>query len=90
MTVPPPGNEAIFHAARDIPDPNRRREYVREACGGDEARIAHVEALLAAADGTDSLLDRTAAGHFRDDHGPACRGAPRHDDRPVQAHRADR
>ena len=61
MTASRPDNEAIFHAARDIPDPDRRREYVREACGGDEARIAHVEALLAAADGPDSLLDRPAA-----------------------------
>jgi len=32
-----PNNEAIFHAARDISDPDRRREYVREACDGDEA-----------------------------------------------------
>src|SRR6516162_4737245 len=55
-------NEAIFHAARDIPELDRRREYVREACGGDEARIAQVEALLAAAEGPDSLLDRPAAG----------------------------
>jgi len=61
MTASRPDNEAIFHAARDIPDPDRRREYVRKACGGDEARIAHVEALLAAADGPDSLLDRPAA-----------------------------
>src|SRR5580704_5558861 len=61
MTAPRPDNEAIFHAARDIPDPDRRREYIREACGSDEARIAHVEALLAAADKTDSLLDRPAA-----------------------------
>jgi serine/threonine protein kinase len=61
MTASQPDNEAIFHAARDIPDPDRRREYVREACGGDEVRIALVEALLAAADGPDSLLDRTAA-----------------------------
>ena len=61
MTASRPDNEAIFHAARDIPDPDRRREYVREACGGDEARIAHIEALLAAADGPDSLLDRPAA-----------------------------
>ena len=60
MTASRPDNEAIFHAARDIPDPDRRREYVREACGGDEARIAHVEALLAAADAPDSLLDRPA------------------------------
>ena len=62
MTAARPDNEAIFHAARAIPAPDRRREYVREACGGDEARIAHVEALLAAADGADSLLDHPAAG----------------------------
>ena len=58
MTQSQPDNEAIFHAARDIPDPDRRRKYVREACGDDEARIAHIEAMLAAADGPDSLLDR--------------------------------
>ncbi len=61
MTASRPDNEAIFHSACDIPDPDRRREYVREACGGDEALIAHIEALLAAADRTDSLLDRPAA-----------------------------
>ncbi len=61
MTASQPDNEAIFHAARDIAEPDRRREYVREACGGDEARIAHIEALLAAADRTDSLLDRPPA-----------------------------
>ena len=60
MTALRPDNEAIFHAARDIFEPDRRREYVREACGRDEARIAFVEALLAAADGPDSLLDRPA------------------------------
>jgi eukaryotic-like serine/threonine-protein kinase len=62
MTASRPDNEAIFHAARNIPEPDRRREYVREASGGDEARIAHVLALLAAADRTDSLLDRPLAG----------------------------
>jgi eukaryotic-like serine/threonine-protein kinase len=61
MTASLPDNEAIFHAARDITEPDRRREYVRDACGGDEVRIAHIEALLAAADGTDTLLDRPAA-----------------------------
>ncbi len=61
MSASRPDNEAIFHAARDIPDPARRREYVQEACGHDEARIAHVEALLAAADAPDSLLDRPGA-----------------------------
>src|SRR5829696_2993002 len=60
MTASRPDNETIFHAARDIPDPDRRRAYIREACGGDEARVAHVEALLAAADAPDSLLDRPA------------------------------
>ena len=49
MTASRPNDEAIFHAARAIPDPDRRRAYVREVCGGDEARIAHVAALLAAA-----------------------------------------
>jgi serine/threonine protein kinase/Tfp pilus assembly protein PilF len=62
MTVSRPDNETIFHAARAILDPDRRREYVREACNGDEARIALVESLLAAADRPDSLLDRPAAG----------------------------
>jgi hypothetical protein len=47
MTASRPNDEAIFHAARAIPDPHRRREYVRQACGGDEARIAQVEALPA-------------------------------------------
>ena len=61
MTASPRNNEAIFHAARDIPDPERRREYLREACGGDASRIAHVEAMLAAADTPDSLLDRPAS-----------------------------
>ncbi len=58
MTETPPDNEAIFYGARQVPDADRRREYVREACGGDVARIAHIEALLAAAEGPDSLLDR--------------------------------
>ncbi len=61
MTESRPDNEAIFHAAWHLPDPERRRAYVWEACGGDEARIAHVEALLAAAACPESLLDRLAA-----------------------------
>src|SRR5262245_59755155 len=60
MTASRPDNEVIFHAARDIPDPDRRREYVRETCGGTGVRVAHLEALLAAADAPDSLLDRPA------------------------------
>jgi serine/threonine protein kinase len=57
MTESSTENEEIFHAARDIPEPARRRQYVRAACDGDAARIADVEALLAAADALDSLLD---------------------------------
>jgi WD40 repeat protein/serine/threonine protein kinase len=57
MTASPPTNETIFHAARDIRDVHRRREYVREACGGDAARLALLEAMLGAADAPDSLLD---------------------------------
>ena len=47
MTASPPENEAIFHAAREIPDLDRRREYVREACAGDEDLRREVESLLA-------------------------------------------
>src|SRR5262249_38691737 len=53
-------DEAIFHAARNIADAERRRAYVREACGGDEAPLARGEALLAIASAPDSLLDRPA------------------------------
>lgn len=60
MTALPADNAAIFHSARDIPDPEGRREYIRAACGGDLARVAHIEALLAAANAPDSLLDRPA------------------------------
>ena len=60
MSVSRPNNEAIFHAARDIVDADRRREYVREACGGDEPRISLIEAMLTAAEKPDSLLDGPA------------------------------
>jgi serine/threonine protein kinase len=62
MTASKPDNESIFHAARDIADPERRRAYLRSACGGDETRIAHLEAQLAAGDAPDSLLDHPAVG----------------------------
>jgi serine/threonine protein kinase len=71
MTVRTPDNEAIFHAARDIPDLDRRRAYVREACGTDEARVAHVAALLSAAEAPDSLLDRPAGSDPAAVHQPA-------------------
>jgi eukaryotic-like serine/threonine-protein kinase len=58
MTASPRDTEAIFHAARDIPEPKHRQAYVRQACGGDEAQVAFIEALLAAADTPDSFLNR--------------------------------
>jgi hypothetical protein len=61
MTDSQPDEEAIFHAARDISDPERRREFVREACRGDETLIGRLEAMLAVADAPDSLLDCTPA-----------------------------
>src|SRR5262249_43348458 len=61
MTIPRPDEELIFHAARDIADPERRREDVREACQGGETLIAQVDALLAGADAPDRLLDRPPA-----------------------------
>jgi eukaryotic-like serine/threonine-protein kinase len=70
MTASRPGSEVIFHAARDIPDPDRRREYIREACGGHQAWIDDVEALLAAADSPDSLLDHPAADALSATIGP--------------------
>src|SRR5262245_61611305 len=66
MTASRPDNEAIFHAVRNIPDAVQRRDHIREACGGDETRIALIEALLAAADSPDSLLDRPAIGPAAD------------------------
>ena len=38
----------IFQAAVEIPDPARREDYLTQACGGDTALRARVEALLAA------------------------------------------
>ena len=70
MTASRPGSEVIFHAARNIPDPDRRREYIREACGGHQAWIDDVEALLAAADSPDSLLDHPAADALSATIGP--------------------
>jgi hypothetical protein len=67
MTTPRPDDEAIFHAARGIADPERRRGYVHEACGGNETVIAHIEALLAAAAAPDSLLDSPPLGPAADD-----------------------
>ena len=61
MTAPRPDDEAIFHAALDIPEPDRRRGYVLEACGGDQTLIAHVEATTARDATADAPADERAA-----------------------------
>jgi serine/threonine protein kinase len=70
MTASRPDNAAIFHAAREIPDPERRREFVMAACDGNAVRIDHIEALLAAADVPDSLLDCPAWSDTASAHDP--------------------
>jgi serine/threonine protein kinase len=60
MSAAQPDIEAIFHAARAIPDPDRRRQYVREACGGDPALQARVEALLRVYEEERSFLESPA------------------------------
>ena len=51
----------IFTAARQLTDPAARAAYLDEACGGDLALRARVEALLRAHEQPDSLLDAPAA-----------------------------
>jgi tetratricopeptide (TPR) repeat protein/tRNA A-37 threonylcarbamoyl transferase component Bud32 len=63
MAASPANDEEIFHAARGISDPNRRREYLQHACGEDETRLSHIEALLAIDKAPDSLLDNPVVGN---------------------------
>src|SRR5262245_23795628 len=62
MNASAPNDEAIFHAAREVPDRDRRLEYVRRACGGDPNLVADVEALLAVPETPDRPLARPAVG----------------------------
>jgi serine/threonine protein kinase/tetratricopeptide (TPR) repeat protein len=50
--------EEIFHQARARTDPEERAAYLEQACGGDAALRALVEALLRADDGATGFLDR--------------------------------
>src|SRR6516162_7555135 len=50
--------EEIFHQARTHRDPEERAAYLEQACGGDAALRASVEALLRADFGATSFLDR--------------------------------
>src|SRR4051794_18182013 len=51
--------EEIFHQALARRDPEERAAYLQQACGGDAALRASVEALLRADLGATGFLDRT-------------------------------
>src|SRR5215207_1925682 len=74
----------IYHSALDLP-PDRRAEFVEQACGGDHELAGEVESLLAAhADAGDfiesppehvgallkSVLDSSRGGHRQMDAAP--------------------
>jgi hypothetical protein len=63
--------EEIFHQALARRDPEERAAYLEQACGGDAALRASVEALLRAVVGATGFLDRpppeSAATHRRAD-----------------------
>src|SRR6516162_9116168 len=50
--------EEIFHQARARTDPELRAAYLDQACGGDAALRASVEALLRADVGATGFMDR--------------------------------
>ena len=55
---------AIFQAALDIDDPERRAAYVAEACGGDPGLCQQVEELLKAHSQPAGFMDRPAPALF--------------------------
>jgi serine/threonine protein kinase len=55
MADRPSDEEALFHAARRLPSPRERAEYLRGACGGDPALLGRVRELLRAYDEEQSL-----------------------------------
>ena len=48
--------EAIFHAARELSDPDQREIYIRDACQGDPTLRAKVEGLLRASVEAESVF----------------------------------
>src|SRR5262245_19147509 len=55
-------DEEIFHQAQARTDPAKRAAYLDEACAGDPALRASVEALLRASVGASGFLARPAPG----------------------------
>ena len=63
--------EELFHAASELPE-DRRDEFLRESCGGDDALRREVESLLTM-DAQESpliagIVDGATASLFEDDN----------------------
>src|SRR3954449_2903193 len=53
--------KTVFQSALDREKPAKREAFLIEACGKDAALRQRVDALLAAHDNTNSILDQSAA-----------------------------
>ncbi len=53
--------ESVFHAAMELPTPEARAAYLREACGGDDQLRQRVKALLQAVQFSNDFLEQPAA-----------------------------
>jgi eukaryotic-like serine/threonine-protein kinase len=54
--------ENLFNVAMQLPTPEARAAFLREACAGDEQLRQRVEALIAAAQPTNDFLEQAASG----------------------------
>ena len=54
--------ENLFNQAMELPTPEARAAFLREACGRDEPLRQRVEALIAAAQPTNDFLEAPAPG----------------------------
>jgi serine/threonine protein kinase len=61
MATSKPSEQSLFLAALELPTPGERAAYLRGACGDDPARRAAVEALLAAHERSENVLDAPPA-----------------------------
>ena len=61
MAVDAARAKTLFLAASDLSDPAERTAYLERECGGDAELRQRVEALLAAHDGAEPLLEKAAA-----------------------------
>src|SRR5262249_11011048 len=62
MTDSKPDEEGIFNVARRIGEPEARRAYLGQVCGGDQALRGRVEALLRVHEAERSFLESPAPG----------------------------